>query len=360
MSPTNIKVFESRKAPGGWDEWAEAASRICQTNFYAEVMQEAQRSKPRFLWASKDKRILAGCLLLENSVTKKGAVANAVAGKSLSCISGPFALPEVSADDTLKAFQSLVGHVDAMGAGKFKISWGKAWIEEDSALSEDAISCIFKGLGYKKVEWANYILNLTPSEEKLLQKAERSVRKALNKCARESVRTRLVEDFDDFKKSYFPAYISAQDPQDDSAAQGTLETFRAMFDKDDKKRYRYLVAEAHDGAVFGTLGMHVCGSIATEIASSITPAAKAASIPAQDILHWNLIMMAKSLACTSFDFAGVSPAPKNAKEEGIRKFKAKWGGRYLRMLSFEKLLTRGKIATGISRLVKSMKKSADT
>ena len=45
--------------------------------------------------------------------------------------------------------------------------------------------------------------------------------------------------------------------------------------------------------------------------------------------------------CTLFDLAGVAPEPANQKEAGIRRFKEKWGGKYVEYSRFEKRTALG-------------------
>lgn len=46
----------------------------------------------------------------------------------------------------------------------------------------------------------------------------------------------------------------------------------------------------------------------------------------QDLLKWKIIEWAKNKQCKYFDFSGANPYPLNAKEEGILRYKKKWGG----------------------------------
>lgn len=84
------------------------------------------------------------------------------------------------------------------------------------------------------------------------------------------------------------------------------------------------------------LGMLIFNGVAREIASAIIPEAYKQKIPAQDLLHWELLLEAKRLKCHTFDLAGVSPNPVSPKEKGIRRFKEKWGGQYIEYYTYKK------------------------
>jgi lipid II:glycine glycyltransferase (peptidoglycan interpeptide bridge formation enzyme) len=89
------------------------------------------------------------------------------------------------------------------------------------------------------------------------------------------------------------------------------------------------VVENGDKDILACLGMYVFNSVATENASSLSPLAYQNKIPAQDLLHWEMMLEAKRMGCHTFDMAGVNPNPQTPKESGIRRFKEKWGGKYV-------------------------------
>jgi lipid II:glycine glycyltransferase (peptidoglycan interpeptide bridge formation enzyme) len=66
------------------------------------------------------------------------------------------------------------------------------------------------------------------------------------------------------------------------------------------------------------------------------PEAQQEKIPAQDLLHWELMLRSRQLGCRAFDLAGISPDPATPKEVGIRRFKEKWGGEYVEYYTFER------------------------
>lgn len=82
--------------------------------------------------------------------------------------------------------------------------------------------------------------------------------------------------------------------------------------------------------------MYIFNGVATEIASGTMPLAYELKLPAQDLLHWEMMLEAKRLGAHTFDLAGVAPLPRNSKEEGIRRFKEKWGGRYVEYYTYRK------------------------
>ena len=47
----------------------------------------------------------------------------------------------------------------------------------------------------------------------------------------------------------------------------------------------------------------------------------------QDLIKWKIIEWGVEHKMRYYDLAGFNPYPKNAKEEGIKRYKAKWGGK---------------------------------
>ena len=90
--------------------------------------------------------------------------------------------------------------------------------------------------------------------------------------------------------------------------------------------YHFFVVKDKNHNILAVLAMYVYNGTATEIASALAPLSFEKKIPAQDLLHWEMMKVAKKLGCHTFDLAGFNPCPRTKKEEGIAKFKGKWGG----------------------------------
>jgi hypothetical protein len=96
-----------------------------------------------------------------------------------------------------------------------------------------------------------------------------------------------------------------------------------MYDLDQQGAYSWLVAVGPEGTSLGTLGTYRHAGVATEVMSSRDPGVAS---PAQDLLHWEAMRRHRDAGDEVFDLAGMSPDPATGKEEGIRRFKEKWGG----------------------------------
>ena len=75
--------------------------------------------------------------------------------------------------------------------------------------------------------------------------------------------------------------------------------------------------------------MYIFNGVVTEITSATMTIAYELKITTQDLIHWEMMLEDKRMSCHTFDLAGVDPNPaQGSKEEGIRRFKEKRGGRY--------------------------------
>ena len=108
------------------------------------------------------------------------------------------------------------------------------------------------------------------------------------------------------------------------------------YEEDRNGYYHYFIAESINGSTLATLGMYIFNGVATEIMSTLAPEALKLKVPAQDILHWEMMLEAKHLGCLTFDLAGINTNPQTPKEIGIRRFKEKWGGEYVEYYTYKK------------------------
>jgi lipid II:glycine glycyltransferase (peptidoglycan interpeptide bridge formation enzyme) len=141
---------------------------------------------------------------------------------------------------------------------------------------------------------------------------------------------------------FYAAYTASVDGFDRSRG-------RAVHELDTARRYAYWVACDAEGAVLATLGTYRYGDLLTEIMSARTPAGVAAGLPAQDMLHWEVMRDHRGSGGRWFDLAGYAEAPGTPKEEGIRRFKRKWAGREVSTPTFTKLVG-GRLQRGLARL----------
>ena len=102
----------------------------------------------------------------------------------------------------------------------------------------------------------------------------------------------------------------------------------------DKGHLQVFIAEQQGNICYG-LGVLAFNGILYEIGLAREFDIEAGS-NAGDLVKWEIMRWGVETGQRAYDLAGVSPSPENAKEEGIRKFKAKFGGKYVEFTKFSK------------------------
>jgi hypothetical protein len=190
-----------------------------------------------------------------------------------------------------------------------------------NALSHEALGAVLGARRYEASPWATAIVDLGGDKDALANACSSAARKAVRRGRREGLAVVGCTTRDEYVTRFLGAY--------ESANPGRANPFReaAVWDLDDGDHYRFYLAVDTQGDVHATLGTYRFNGMATEISSSRTPVGVDAGLPAQDLLHWEVLLAHKALGDRLFNLAGYAPEPADAKEQGIKRFKQKWGGR---------------------------------
>ena len=197
------------------------------------------------------------------------------------------------------------------------------WVNDDDFIS------IFAKYGYKKKAWGTFLISLLDDESDLFNKLKRSVRKSIRKCKKLGVSVKQIKSIKEFKELYYDTYSNIKENVEG------FHVWQAMWEGNKYGYYKFFVALSSDEEVLATLGMCVTNKIVTEIASATSQRSYQEGIPAQDILHWEMLIYAKKQGYVFFNLAGVNPNPTIQKEIGIKRFKEKWGGRFVEYNTYE-------------------------
>jgi len=334
--------------PGGWDSRLYAARQeagLCQSTYWARVIQKIDHARPIFLevFNQKNHKAVLSLMLFDKIPWDRGKMCGNIGLKQilldryggwLEWLDGPVIYSSEEAE-IKEAIEALLEWIDlrakkrkikSISSGEFThlSKWG----------SDGEIVKLLLYYGYKANHWATYLVDLNLKEDELWARISHASRQNIKKAQNLGVRIRDISCFEELKAVYFPSYQSAR------AAAGLkvdpLPIWQIAWEEDKERYYRYYVAESGQGEVLATLGMYIFNGVATEFAASLSPRALQEKIPAQDLLHWEMFLRARNLGCHTFDLAGVNPFPCDAKEKGIRRFKEKWQGRYIEFNQFKK------------------------
>lgn len=345
-----------------WDAHIKGTSEanLGQSHYWARVMRRAYGAEPIFLAvegmahlllyqvANVDRRNLAG-----------GPIWRALGNRlstTLEWFDGPvFHQPALAAD----AAGALLSWIDDYLTRTPRVTQVRCngLAHTGQHAGSEAIVQVFEQHGYEPDKWATLLVDLTADEETLWMDLHKAGRKSVRKARREELVVRRITGLDDYLQNFYAPYAATH------AATGSSinppRVARVVFEEDaDTGYYEYFVAESAEGRVLGLLGMYMFNGVATEISSALTPYAYEEKLPAQDILHWEMILYAKAHGCHTFDLAGIDPDPTDSKARGIRRFKEKWGGRFVEFYRFNKRTGPGRwrraAGAGLARLARRL------
>lgn len=178
----------------------------------------------------------------------------------------------------------------------------------------------FTKLRFKKQNWNTIIIDLHISEDELLKNFKHAARKSIKRANSLGMYVELCNSFEQYYTEFWLPFCALK-----KRTVKDKDFYKYGWDLDQENIYRYWIAKAASGEPLGYLGTYSYKGVATEIMSALTPLAIEAKMPAQDLLHYEIIKFHKNLGDDYFDLAGFNPHPKDDKELNIRRFKEKWG-----------------------------------
>lgn len=314
-----------------WDKNLSAKSNtsvFLQSSFWGGFLAESRLTTPIYLLAEiNDKPIGAMLILHRNILPKKYTFLKKLPYifSRLEIHQGPVNFDSVNQEESLIAFLEWID--------RYKRANKIGEINFDSyapSLNLCGVKGLMMDFGYKPKEWGTYYVDLSVSHEDMFSNIDHSARKGINKALREGVLVRKLDTWDDFEKLYLLPYMAIK-----GCALEVYDTHKRLWEnKKTFEYYSFFVCEDSHGHLLGMLGIFTFLGVATEIASGVTALGFAKKIPVQDILHWKIMIFAKSKGCYLFDLAGVAPNPRTPKENNILRFKRKWGGIYIEYDTF--------------------------
>lgn len=199
--------------------------------------------------------------------------------------------------------------------------------------ADNEIVNFFEETGFEKKEWATFIINSSEPVEKLLENVDKSARKIVRRTEEKGVVVKLAES-DKELKEYYSLLRSERKTQGFSTVPFWL--VKAQWDLLHPSNYQIFLA-MKDGKLLAGMGVIFQDGYMIEVASALSVEARKEHIYANDLIKWNVIKWAHENGIKYYDLAGVDPNSKpGSKEEGIFKFKQKWGGKQFKQFFFSK------------------------
>lgn len=184
-------------------------------------------------------------------------------------------------------------------------------------------------------KWGTYLLDIDAPIDIIKKGMSNSLKRNIKKLEKYNYSLKDIS-FDesvmlDFKKIYYEARS-----RENIGLKDNFENCLSMTRYSKNRKYFVLYIDKIPVACQG-----ICynSDVAIENILAISNYAHDNRIYAGDLLKWKIIEWCKDKNIKIYDFAGVSPSPINAKEVGIKNYKAKWGGRYLEYNVYAKSLS---------------------
>jgi hypothetical protein len=346
-------------APKDWDlelSSLPSLAQVEQSSKWAEIVLALGNAKPIYLKILKGKKLQASLLCfdeqdwdyLRNQKSRKPK--SYIRGRHLGSLSwhwGPNYFTTESFEQ-IEATKKIVEWVEDFSQRNRRHAIRGYISDQMDENSKEVISEVFIKNGYEKKLWANFLVDLSVDEIKIWQNLKSSGRKAVKKARKAGLIVSEITTNHEFESLWMPSYrlfekMASREP-------AAVEVFRLFWRIGNGSTHRYFVAQTENNEVMAVLGMMVFNGTAREFSSSINPIAYSRKLPAQDLLHWEMMMAAKRAGCEIFNLSGVDPSPNSNKAKGIKQFKAKWGGKYVETPRFFKQLS-GPFGLPLPRLI---------
>jgi hypothetical protein len=203
---------------------------------------------------------------------------------------------------------------------------GVGWIIFTSeALYGSTLTRPLLDAGFARRDLETYLLDLTHPTDDVWHRLDKGTRWAVNRANKNGVTVGDAESEEDVR-SYHRLYLETSAVPGDGppSEEQFVRGFRRMREE---SKGRLLLAKHEDEVVAGSF-FPCNGGFSAQHQNAVSRQAR--SLNAGDLLIWRSMMLFKEAGCHSLDLVSTEIAPPaGSREEGVRHFKAKWGGQRL-------------------------------
>lgn len=178
----------------------------------------------------------------------------------------------------------------------------------------------------RRSSWATYRLDLTPPSEELWKGLKPSARKSLKRARKDGITVEAIQgeagrrDFQSFREHCQKARGVRS-----FSVENLLVRYRWLEQIDGEEMF---IAKHQDRPI-SSLGIFRFNGVLYEFGANQDPRAASEKLYGGDLIRWEIIQRGHARGDRCYDFSGVNPGVRNEKEEGIARFKKKWGGTYV-------------------------------
>ena len=222
----------------------------------------------------------------------------------------------------------------------------------DKVMSINAIPCIamkdhplqetveraFEEWAYEKEDVGTISLALDKTEDELWGDLDSRLRRKVNRARRDGVEVEEVHKREELAEY---ACLLKETYQRNGLVERPNRWLDLFFDHYRGTDYvRLYLARLNGRPLAGQLIEQLNGN-AYLAGVSVADEALQNSIPANELLQWEIIRRCRQEEMQFIDWGGYVLKPQNAKDEGINKFKKKWGGEVYAYHRYSKILRHG-------------------
>lgn len=168
--------------------------------------------------------------------------------------------------------------------------------------------------------WSTYLIDLSLNEKDLWEKMDKhSARKNIQRSLKKGVEVREIT------RSEITFY---QKIREETHNPVSLKVLEKRWDLLHKVGWTIFTAFSNDIPIGGIQASSFNGYV-NEWGVARTAIDTNEKFYAQDLLKWSIIKWGIENKFRFYDLSGVNPNPTNSKEEGILRYKKKWGGKHI-------------------------------
>jgi len=316
---------------------------IFQTTHWADFLSEYAGDEPLYLVIRADSREIKAILLLLQRASNHSRLLKRplhyitllLLRRSLPTFTwqgGPIVF--ASGEEKIDIYNSTLGEVgrlvkDLYGAGIIR---GTLPSTDSEIIEKGAIPVA----GYEARKWATYLVDLTLDDETLWRSFKPAARKSIKKVERDGIYVEQVGNLEELYDYYlFTKECAEQTGRGGFPSFGNLSV---MWKHLRPEQGVEIFVARHDGQRLCGLGIWAFNGIIYEFGSFQSDYSFEHKLYGNDLLKWEIIKWGHEKGYRIYDLAGVNPDPLSEKEANIRRFKEKWGGRYVEFDEYSKPL----------------------
>lgn len=171
--------------------------------------------------------------------------------------------------------------------------------------------------------WATYKINLNHNTPTLWKRIKKPARKNINKAKKET--TTIINN----KTTTIKQYLNLLKQ---SRKELGLKHLPPCYPNQTLKKHFnshcQIILIQHKKEPLAAMGIIEHNGYILEIGNAISPKCRELNIYAGDLIKWEIIQHGKNKKHHTYDLGGCNPKPIDKKEESIKKFKKKFGGKY--------------------------------